>query len=176
MFDCNLCGGRHKKTSKIGIDHWNIMQMESNKPAENDAESFDEPNLESFDLKSEIAAQEEQDRVESEKGSSEAVTETRHEMKKKKREKADAAGENAVIALPVETDWKPNLKMRYMERVNSGGENISRFFTPLEELQFAKSIAIENGKKWGWLNERKRKKALKRYEDGEKIMVRGGKE
>lgn len=65
----------------------------------------------------------------------------------------------------METEWAPMLKSKKMSRYNGSGDYVERYMTPKEELEFARSIAIENGKKWTWFDERKRKKKLKKLEN-----------
>ena len=65
-----------------------------------------------------------------------------------------------------ETKWTPMLRSKKMSRYNEDGEYVERYMTAREELEYAKSIALDNGLKWGWLDERKRKAKLRKMDAG----------
>ena len=55
-----------------------------------------------------------------------------------------------------ETDWESLPKSKRMFRYNSDGNYVERYMTKMEEIQYAKTIALAQGKGWNRIKEWKR--------------------
>jgi hypothetical protein len=66
---------------------------------------------------------------------------------------------------PMETDWKPLFRTGKMSRYNASGDYVERYMTKKEELEYARSIALERGQGWNRLKEWRRRRKLKKMED-----------
>lgn len=154
MFNCTICGKRHRPDSAIGKNHYMLMY-----PREGLAKEVATPML----AGDKVVVQAKLTDYDSNKILCRVPQLPRiiHGIPVR----AGASGKQVPVATPErETSWTPVFKTKRMECTSTEGKHAERCMTDREVLEYARGIALASGVKWNKFRERARIQALKKLD------------